>query len=98
MRLYIDLITKYKYISLFKKKFQTDDGGGISGRSSRGSDDDKLDRFLRSRLQRPHKPPAPVDYSANTMSTALCELYLNIFLFYNYLNIYLLYNFFCLCI
>ncbi|XP_061716141.1 glucocorticoid-induced transcript 1 protein-like [Cydia pomonella] len=48
------------------KSTQTDEGGGASGRSSRGSDDDKLDRFLRSRLQRPHKP-ATSD-SAHSMS------------------------------
>lgn len=53
--------------------FQTDDGGGASGRSSRSSDDDKLDRFLRSRLQRPHKPSASGDYSSHSMSTALCK-------------------------
>ncbi|XP_063536475.1 glucocorticoid-induced transcript 1 protein-like [Cydia strobilella] len=48
------------------KSTQTDEGGGASGRSSRGSEDDKLDRFLRSRLQRPHKP-ATSD-SAHSMS------------------------------
>ncbi|CAH0585695.1 unnamed protein product [Chrysodeixis includens] len=53
------------------KSTQTDDGGGASGRSSRSSDDDKLDRFLRSRLQRPHKPSASGDYSSHSMSTAL---------------------------
>lgn len=53
------------------KSTQTDDGGGTSGRSSRGSDDDKLDRFLRSRLQRPHKPTASGDSSIYSMSTAL---------------------------
>lgn len=52
---------------------QTDEGGGASGRSSRSSEDDKLDRFLRSRLQRPHKPSASGDYSSQTMSTALCK-------------------------
>ncbi|KAJ2949000.1 hypothetical protein O0L34_g5940 [Tuta absoluta] len=49
------------------KSTQTDEGGGQSGRSSRGSEDDKLDRFLRSRLQRPHKPSASGDY-CNSMS------------------------------
>ncbi|KAG6443811.1 hypothetical protein O3G_MSEX002996 [Manduca sexta] len=53
------------------KSTQTDEGGGTSGRSSRGSEDDKLDRFLRSRLQRPHKPLASGDYSAHTMSSTL---------------------------
>lgn len=46
---------------------QTDEGGGTSGRSSRGSDDDKLDRFLRSRLQRPPKTTSSGD-SAHSMS------------------------------
>ncbi|XP_050350483.1 protein FAM117B-like isoform X1 [Nymphalis io] len=51
------------------KSTQTDDGGGLSGRSSRGSDDDKLDRFiLRSRLQRPHKTAASGEYSTHSMS------------------------------
>ncbi|XP_039753518.1 protein FAM117B-like isoform X2 [Pararge aegeria] len=50
------------------KSTQTDDGGGVSGRSSRGSEDDKLDRFLRSRLQRPHKTSASGDYSSHSMS------------------------------
>ncbi|XP_013165191.1 PREDICTED: glucocorticoid-induced transcript 1 protein-like isoform X1 [Papilio xuthus] len=50
------------------KSTQTDEGGGASGRSSRGSEDDKLDRFLRSRLQRPHKASASGDFSGNTMS------------------------------
>nr|XP_032517301.1 protein FAM117B-like [Danaus plexippus plexippus] len=53
------------------KSTQTDDGGGVSGRSSRGSDDDKFDRFLRSRLQRPHKPSASGDYSSHSMSPGL---------------------------
>ncbi|GBP74570.1 hypothetical protein EVAR_59505_1 [Eumeta japonica] len=50
------------------KATQTDDGGGSSGRSSRGSEDDKLDRFLRSRLQRPFKSSASSDYSTYSMS------------------------------
>ncbi|CAK1551100.1 unnamed protein product [Leptosia nina] len=53
------------------KSTQTDDGGGVSGRSSRGSEDDKLDRFLRSRLQRPHKPSGSGDYSSHSMSPGL---------------------------
>ncbi|XP_045518342.1 protein FAM117B-like isoform X1 [Pieris brassicae] len=53
------------------KSTQTDDGGGVSGRSSRGSEDDKLDRFLRSRLQRPHKPSGSGDFSAHSMSPGL---------------------------
>ncbi|XP_073955838.1 protein FAM117B-like isoform X2 [Choristoneura fumiferana] len=53
------------------KSTQTDEGGGTSGRSSRGSDDDKLDRFLRSRLQRPHKTTSSGD-SAHSMSPGFC--------------------------
>ncbi|KAL4715996.1 hypothetical protein ACJJTC_013296 [Scirpophaga incertulas] len=49
------------------KSTQTDEGGGISGRSSRGSDDDKLDRFLRSRL-RSYKTSTSGDNSSQTMS------------------------------
>lgn len=50
------------------KSTQTDEGGLSSGRTSRNSDDDKLDRFLRSRLQRTHKPANPGDYITNNMS------------------------------
>lgn len=64
---WIPIITYYLYID------QTDEGGGTSGRSSRGSDDDKLDRFLRSRLQRPHKPSASGDYSSHAMSPGFCK-------------------------
>lgn len=61
------------YSQLYFVSLQTDDGGGTSGRSSRGSDDDKLDRFLRIRLQRPHKPCGSGDSSTHAVSSNLCK-------------------------
>lgn len=70
---------------------QTDEGGGTSGRSSRGSDDDKLDRFLRSRLQRPPKTTSSGD-SAHSMSPGFCKLISTFYLLLFRIHLYVYNN------